>query len=116
LEAASWTLTSSLSYARERAIMERVPVRVVFDEQEGTWRLATLEAGQFMDRRDRWARAHRLSNGLSFKTPPPFVTFYPDGTADAASVDIVSLGENICRLQVDPLLGRATAEEVANAG
>ena len=116
MEAASWNLTSSLAYARERAVMDRAPVRVLFDDAAGTWRLATYEAGQFVDRRDRWARPRRLASGLSFKFPPPFVTFYPDGTADETSVDITSAGEKVLRLRVDALLGRATAEETDNEG
>jgi Tfp pilus assembly protein FimT len=114
LNVGAWMLSSSLTYARERAVMDRSPVRVLLDETEGTWRLSSLDpaTGTFEERADRWARPRRLPQGLALKSGTPHVTFYPDGTAEAGSVDLLSAGEGGRRIKVDPLLGRVATEEL----
>lgn len=94
-------------YARERAVVSGAPVRLSVEGISGRVELlAPNEAGVFIPLEDRRGRAFSLPEGLSARSEPTELDFFPDGTSSAGTVRFSLPGGDEKRFDLEPLLGR----------
>ena len=93
-------IAAIVKHAQERAIMEEREFRVNFDEKEGTYWLSYREdpmefPANFVNLNTDAGRPKLLPEGVAFtdiranrdrETHAQYITFYPNGTADRATV------------------------------
>ena len=89
-------LAKLLTYAQERAIVERVPYQAVFEAAGARYWLTRLQregtetAPQPIQ--GRFGRPTRLPPGIEFHFPEQPILFYPDGTSDPFSIELSAEG------------------------
>jgi prepilin-type N-terminal cleavage/methylation domain-containing protein len=110
-EGAASRMADLMSYARERAVMERMRTRVDFDTEGGLYWLSADGPEGFHRTGDRWGRTRRVPPDVALRTDAPSVTFFPDGTASEAEVRLETAEKDLCLLHVDPVLGWVTVDE-----
>ncbi|MBN2452966.1 MAG: prepilin-type N-terminal cleavage/methylation domain-containing protein [Candidatus Omnitrophica bacterium] len=89
---AALDISKLISYAQERAIIERRYYKVRFDPAAGQYRLsASDESGDKLVYRDvpgKFGKVFSLPQGLSIKRSEDEITLYPDGTCDEFSFTV----------------------------
>ena len=87
-------LAKLLTYAQERAIVERVPHQAVFDPVGGRYWLSRLEpqGEQTVSVRiaGRYGRTVAIPQGMTFRFPERPIQFYPDGSSDPFSIELAT--------------------------
>lgn len=84
LENLSSNLAKLIRYSRERAIVERLRYRLVFnDSRKKYWLEVEKEplnsTGEFDRLKSRWGKVHSIPEGISLEAEKKQINFYPDG-------------------------------------
>ncbi len=112
-EGAASRMTDLMTYARERAVMEKTRTRVEFDAEKGLYWFSIAGVDGFARTNDRWGHVRRVPPDVTLKSDVPSVTFFPDGTASEGEVRLETPEKDLCLLHVEPNLGRVVLDEKA---
>ncbi|MDD5423049.1 MAG: type II secretion system protein [Candidatus Omnitrophica bacterium] len=88
---AAYNISKLINYIQEKAVLETKAFKLVFDFEKGRYRVleASPSAGQPEKKiTGRFGRIFDLPQGVSFKAPKNFITFYPDGHCDEVDIDV----------------------------
>jgi len=113
MERTAVDLTQLLRYAHERAVAQGEAVAWVWEPESQRARLAIITDSDYQWLAERQARSERLQEGFSLSLlrdgtqPVEAVTFFPDGTSDAVTVQLAS-PQDVYTITVD-----ATTSHVA---
>ena len=96
LTSSARNLAKLLTYAQERAIVERISYQAVFDSAGKTYWLTRVESkgtettGLRIE--GRYGRPVTLPSGISFRFPEQPIQFYPDGNSDPFTIELSAQG------------------------
>ena len=89
-------LAKLLTYAQERAIVEKVPYQAVFDANGASYwleRIQQKESERVPQRIEgRYGRTTRIPAGIEFRFPEEPILFYTDGSSDPFSIELSAQG------------------------
>ena len=89
-------LAKLLTYAQQRAVVERVSYQAVFDVQGASYWLVRLEQGEgeasVFRIEGRYGKIVTLPPGIEFRFPAQPILFYPDGNSDPFSIELSAQG------------------------
>ena len=86
-------LAKFLTYAQQRAIVEKIPYQAVFDANGASYWLECVQQKERPQRIEgRYGRTARLPAGIEFRFPAEPIQFYPDGTSDPFSIELSAQG------------------------
>ena len=96
LTSSARSLAKLLTYAQERAIVERIPYQAVFDSTGKTYWLTRVESKGTETASSRiegrYGRPVTLPSGISFRFPEEPIQFYPDGGSDPFTIELSTEG------------------------
>ncbi len=127
LRASARRILAVCGRARQEACAFALRYRVVFDQEEEQYWVEVEaepleEPGGFRVVASAWGAHTQLSQGIGIESvefeeeeltearadaSPPYIEFRPDGTADAATVELVTEKNDRLLVQVDGVVGRA---------
>jgi prepilin-type N-terminal cleavage/methylation domain-containing protein len=85
-------ISKLISYAQERAIIERRYYKVRFDPAIGQYRISASDESDdkliYRDVPGKLGKVFSLPQGLSIRCPADEITLYPDGTCDEFSFTV----------------------------
>lgn len=82
-------LTQLMRWTQTKSIAERRIYRINFDFEKGTFWLTAQDSAdnkKFSRIEGRWAKVHRLPEGITAEGEDAVIAFYPDGTTDKKSI------------------------------
>lgn len=88
LKDTSFNISNLITYAQEKAIIERKKFKLKLDFEKGTYRLVEAASPEDIEIRGRFGRVFALPRGISFQGARNEIIFYPDGTTDKADIFI----------------------------
>lgn len=111
LENLSSNLAKLMRYSRERAIVERLRYRLVFDEpRENYWLEVEKEPlnnpGEFHRLKSRLGKRHSIPGGISLEIEGEYLNFYPDGKVDETTLYLINEKGMTYTLITERTLGR----------
>ena len=96
LTSSARNLAKLLTYAQERAIVERIPYQAVFDVTGRTYWLTRLQSKEAETEalriEGRYGRMVTLPSGIALRFPGERIQFYPDGSSDPFTIELSAQG------------------------
>ena len=111
LENLAANLTKLMQYSREKAIVERLQYRIVFDIYRGQYRLEVEEdplnnPGEFYRLKSRWGKENSIPEGISLEMEKNAINFYPDGRISQSTIYLTNKNGKTYTLITERTLGR----------
>lgn len=88
---ASYNISKLITYAEEKAIIERKEFKLLIDKGKSGYRLVEpAQTATTPDRKitGRFGRFFKLPRGVSINSEKKYITFYPDGRCDTVKIDL----------------------------
>lgn len=82
-------LVQLMRWTQAKSIAERRVYRINFDFEKGTFWLTAQDSEdnkKFSRIKGRWAKTHKLPEGITAEGENAIIAFYPDGTTDKKSI------------------------------
>jgi len=120
LKEAVSNISKLITFAQEKAIIDRRIYKISFDYTAGRYQLLRIEGeGQnieFMSPKDRFGRVFYISRGIEVEGDSSQILFYPDGHCDNGDSKNVTLtlknrNNKIIRLATTGILGNVNIYE-----
>ena len=86
LKDTAFTISNLITYAQEKAIIERKNFKLKLNFEKRTYRLMEAASPEDIEIRGRFGRVFTLPRGISFQGTRNDIIFYPDGKTDKADI------------------------------
>jgi len=111
LESLSSNLAKFIRYSQERAIVERLRYRLVFNDSQHKYWLEVEKdplngAGEFQRLKSRWGKVHSVPEGIFLETGKKKINFYPDGKTSKNTIYLSNKKGTTYTLIMGGTLGR----------
>ncbi|NQT47019.1 MAG: hypothetical protein HQ593_06075 [Candidatus Omnitrophica bacterium] len=108
-------LVKMTRYAQERAIVERVPLKLNFDFNEGEYYLSIKdqegEASAYKRMATRFGKTIHLPKSITLEGDMETITFYPDGHSDTTSLVLENDDGGSMELEFKGVMGKVEVNE-----
>lgn len=110
LKDASLNISKLISFAQEKAIIEKVRYKLILNTEEFNYHIQRehpKDSDIFVRLDDKYGRTFSLPSNVLLKTDKAEITFYPDGRSDKARIRLVGKNKTLV-VEVTGNLGYVT--------